>query len=62
VIVGVFLSETGAFELQRVLDMDPDFLNEESEHQHDQTVSSVGFKFVVRESTRDRNLGQAHIV
>ena len=32
-----------AFELQRVLEMDPEFLSE-SEHQHDQSVSSVGFE------------------
>lgn len=33
-----------AFELQRVLDFDPEFLNEEGEHEHDATVSSVGVK------------------
>jgi len=32
-----------AFELQRVLEMDPDFLSE-SEHVHDNTVTSVGFE------------------
>ena len=32
-----------AFELQRVLEMDPEFLSE-SEHQHDETVYSVGFE------------------
>lgn len=33
-----------AFELQRVLDFDPEFLDEGAEHQHDETVSSVGMK------------------
>ena len=33
-----------AFELARVLDFDPEFLNEDGEHEHDQTVSSVGVK------------------
>jgi len=32
-----------AFELQRVLEMDPEFLSE-SEHMHDNTVTSVGFE------------------
>ena len=35
----------GAFELKRVLDFDPEFLNENQEHEHDSTVSSVGVKF-----------------
>ena len=30
-----------AFELQRVLDFDPEFLAEDTEHQHDSTVSSI---------------------
>ena len=30
-----------AFELKRVLDFDPEFLDEDAEHQHDATVSSV---------------------
>lgn len=30
-----------AFELQRVLDFDPEFLGEEQEHQHDSSVTSV---------------------
>lgn len=30
-----------AFELQRVLDFDPEFLDEDAEHQHDSTVSSI---------------------
>lgn len=33
-----------AFELQRVLDFDPEFLSEDAEHMHDETVSSVGVK------------------
>merc|ERR1712038_762972 len=30
-----------AFELKRVLDFDPEFLDDDQEHQHDETVSSV---------------------
>jgi len=33
-----------AFELQRVLDFDPEFLNEGAEHEHDSTVSSIGLQ------------------
>merc|ERR1712031_36945 len=33
-----------AFELERVLDFDPEFLAEDQEHLHDQTVSSVSAK------------------
>lgn len=33
-----------AFELNRVLDFDPEFLAEDAEHQHDSTVSSVSVK------------------
>jgi len=33
-----------AFDLQRVLDFDPEFLAEDAEHEHDATVSSVGVK------------------
>ena len=33
-----------AFELDRVLDFDPEFLGEEQEHEHDPTVTSVGVK------------------
>lgn len=33
-----------AFELQRVLDFDPEFLDEDGEHEHDSTVSSLGVK------------------
>jgi len=34
-----------AFSLDRVLDMDPEFMKTEGEHQHDQTVSSVSWRF-----------------
>jgi G3E family GTPase len=34
-----------AFNLQKVLAMDPEFLDIDAEHQHDQRVSSVGFVF-----------------
>lgn len=33
-----------AFELERVLDFDPEFLAEDAEHEHDSTVSSVAVK------------------
>jgi len=33
-----------AFELQRVLDFDPEFLAEDAEHEHDATVSSIAVK------------------
>ena len=33
-----------AFELQRVLEMDPGFLDEDAEHMHDDKVFSVGFQ------------------
>jgi G3E family GTPase len=33
-----------AFELNRVLDFDPEFLSEDAEHQHDETVTSVSCK------------------
>lgn len=33
-----------AFDLQRVLDFDPEFLDEDAEHQHDATVTSVSAK------------------
>merc|ERR1712127_35652 len=33
-----------AFELKRVLDFDPEFLDEDQEHQHDSRVSSVAVK------------------
>uniref|UniRef100_A0A6U4PT59 CobW C-terminal domain-containing protein n=1 Tax=Hemiselmis andersenii TaxID=464988 RepID=A0A6U4PT59_HEMAN len=34
-----------AFKLDRVLEMDPEFLNTDGEHQHDDTVSSCSTKF-----------------
>jgi G3E family GTPase len=34
-----------AFSLDRVVKMDPEFLNEDQEHLHDQSVSSVGLTF-----------------
>lgn len=33
-----------AFELKRVLDFDPEFLDEDAEHQHDESVTSLGVK------------------
>ena len=33
-----------AFELKRVLDFDPEFLDEDAEHEHDSTVSSIAVK------------------
>lgn len=33
----------GAFDLKRVLEFDPEFMDEDAEHQHDQSVTSVGF-------------------
>ena len=35
-----------AFNLSKVLEMEPDFLNTEGEHQHDATVTSVGIEAV----------------
>jgi len=39
------LIKLGAFDLERVLKMDPEFLDTDGEHQHDQTVSSCSCKF-----------------
>jgi len=39
------LINVGAFDVKRVLEMDPEFLDTDGEHQHDQTVSSVSCKF-----------------
>mmetsp|Transcript_48671 Transcript_48671/g.95146 ORF Transcript_48671/g.95146 Transcript_48671/m.95146 type:complete len:333 (+) Transcript_48671:2-1000(+) len=36
--------DIGAFDLKRVLDFDPEFLDENAEHEHDATVSSVAVK------------------
>jgi G3E family GTPase len=35
----------GSFDLERVLEMDAEFLDDGKEHMHDQTVTSVGFSF-----------------
>jgi G3E family GTPase len=34
-----------AFSLKRVIEMDPEFLNTDGEHKHDESVSSVSFRF-----------------
>ena len=49
-----------AFELQRVLDFDPEFLGEDQEHQHDTTVSSVScrIKGCVNQSMLSRWIGR----
>jgi G3E family GTPase len=39
------LINLGAFDLDRVLKMDPEFLDPDGEHQHDMTVSSTSCKF-----------------
>merc|ERR1712217_355477 len=39
------LIKIGAFALEKVLEMDPEFLNTDGEHQHDATVSSVSVRF-----------------
>jgi len=39
------LINLNAFDLERVLQMDPEFLNTDGDHQHDASVSSVSFKF-----------------
>ena len=38
------LLNIGAFDLQRVLDFDPEFLDEGAEHQHDTSVTSISCK------------------
>jgi G3E family GTPase len=38
------LLNIGAFDLDRVLGFDPEFLDEDQEHEHDSTVSSVSIK------------------
>lgn len=37
--------DLGAFELDRVTEMDPEFMDIDAEHKHDDSVSSVGFNF-----------------
>mmetsp|Transcript_35880 Transcript_35880/g.114963 ORF Transcript_35880/g.114963 Transcript_35880/m.114963 type:complete len:395 (+) Transcript_35880:96-1280(+) len=39
------LLKVNAFSLDRVVEMDPEFLDTDGEHEHDQSVSSVSFKF-----------------
>jgi len=39
------LINISAFSLDRVLEMDPEFMDTEGEHEHDQRVSSISFKF-----------------
>ncbi len=38
--------DVGAFDLARVLEDDPEFLDPDAEHQHDQSVTSVGIEVV----------------
>ena len=35
----------GAFDLEKTLEMDPEFLDTEGEHEHDPSVSSISYKF-----------------
>ena len=39
------LLNINAFDLERVLDFDPEFLDPDQEHEHDSTVTSVAYKF-----------------
>ena len=39
------LLNIGGFSLKRALEMDPKFLDEDDDHVHDDTVSSVAFRF-----------------
>ena len=39
------LINIGSFDLNRTLEMDPEFLDTEGEHQHDDSVSSTSYKF-----------------
>lgn len=39
------LINIGAFDLDRVLDMDPEFLDPDAEHEHDERVTSTSMKF-----------------
>ena len=39
------LINIGSFDLERTLDMDPEFLDTESEHEHDERVTSTSSKF-----------------
>ena len=40
------LINIGAFDLERTLEMDPEFLDTEAEHEHDDRVTSTSYKFV----------------
>ena len=40
------LIDIGAFDLERTLEMDPEFLDTEAEHEHDDRVTSTSYKFV----------------
>ncbi len=40
------LINIGSFDLERTLEMDPEFLDTESEHEHDQSVTSTSAKFI----------------
>jgi len=40
------LINIGAFDLERTLEMDPEFLDIEAEHEHDDRVTSTSYKFV----------------
>ena len=40
------LIDIGSFDLERTLKMDPEFLDTEAEHEHDQRVTSMSSKFV----------------
>ena len=40
------LIDIGAFDLERTLKMDPEFLDIEAEHEHDERVTSISSKFV----------------
>ena len=39
------LINIGAFDLERTLEMDPEFLDTEAEHEHDDRVTSTSYKF-----------------
>lgn len=49
-----FILGINAFDLDKVLAMDPSFLSDQ-EHQHDKSVTSVGFKFVADFNIRKLN-------
>jgi len=47
--------DIGAFDLKRTLEMDPEFLNTEGEHEHDTTVSSLS---IIEDAVLDMTLVQ----